>query len=491
MINETTAKPAIESTTGLRTFRGVVLYTLLPLAIIMAAPSAIADGDEIEALRVMIERMQQTHQQEMQAMKARLDALSRQPTRASSVDEDERLSGIEDDIEALYEGQTQLTTEDERFRWGAFPALAFEDFDHEPSIFEAELEFFVDAKIGNRLSAHAQLEFQAGAAGGEDVELELEQAYLEYVVNEGFKPRFGIMLMPWGQYNQRHFDPYQHLHSKPLVWTNVTPGTWHEGGMGFSGRRGFENSAINYEFYIINGIANTFTDGGGSPGASGGDNNSNKGLIGRIGYEMGNDTEFGFAGYLGDYDEEQESEMSGLAVDFRWRRDNFEFKGEYSYFDLEEGLVVARAAGGGHGKSSHEDDDHDDNGDHDEEVEALIGAPAYLYGYYIEGNYHFWPSFLNNSFLNNSFLNTQFPSSKLTASVRYGMVHLADDGDDDNDDGDFRDPDNEERRLSIGLNYRPVDTWQFALEYLFNDTDNEPVAFGNADGLIFSVSAQF
>ena len=159
--------------------------------------------------------------------------------------------------------------------------------------------------------------------------------------------------------------------------------------------------------------------------------------------------------YIGDYDDGngQQKTITGFDVDLDYVRGPFELLAEYAYFDPDDGVNA--------------------------KLEAM---PDELYGYYVQANYHFWPAALNDTFLTRGFANPT-----MTFAMRYGMAHIGDDG----DDGSTNDPDNEEHRWTLGINYRPVEAWVFKLEYLFNDTDNEELEFGDADGLTFSAGFSF
>ena len=58
-------------------------------------------------------------------------------------------------------------------------------------------------------------------------------------------------------------------------------------------------------------------------------------------------------------------------------------------------------------------------------------------------------------------------------------------------DGSLSEGANEEQRWTIGLNYRPVETFVFKFEYQFNDTENEALERGDRDGFLFSTTAAF
>ena len=100
-------------------------------------------------------------------------------------------------------------------------------------------------------------------------------------------------------------------------------------------------------------------------------------------------------------------------------------------------------------------------------------------GFYIEPRYHFWPKFLNNTFLGRG-----FKDPKLTLVNRYDWVDIGDDGDTGNGA-------NEEKRYTLGLNYRPIESWVFKLEYQWNTSKNEVLERGNKDGVMASMAIGF
>ena len=97
-----------------------------------------------------------------------------------------------------------------------------------------------------------------------------------------------------------------------------------------------------------------------------------------------------------------------------------EIIGEYAIFDLDTGVT--------------------DSG---------ILAPDKMHGGYIQTNYHFWFETFDNTFLGRGFADPTF-----TLACRLDRADIA-------DDGDANVGDNEESRVTIGLNYRPVETWVF------------------------------
>lgn len=69
-------------------------------------------------------------------------------------------------------------------------------------------------------------------------ELELEQAYVDFLLDRRFNVRAGMLLMPVGIVNERHEPPMFYGVERPLVDTVIIPTTWFEVGAGVHGELG-------------------------------------------------------------------------------------------------------------------------------------------------------------------------------------------------------------------------------------------------------------
>jgi len=69
-------------------------------------------------------------------------------------------------------------------------------------------------------------------------ELELEQAYLDFLLSRSFNLRAGMMLIPVGIINERHEPPVFNGVERPFVDTVIIPTTWFEAGVGAHGEIG-------------------------------------------------------------------------------------------------------------------------------------------------------------------------------------------------------------------------------------------------------------
>ncbi len=384
----------------------------------------------------------------------------------------ETIQELQQKVEVLEEDQTGTQEQymgllgelGKRTKLNLYGTLEFENFEHTDSVFDARnIELLLDVRAHQRFRIFSEIEFErtAETSGGDrQGEVEVEQGWIEYGVNRYINPRFGVILVPFGRYNLEHFDTYQDLTDRPIMARRVIPTTWAEAGAGFRGSiylgdmsssSWLQNFELSYELYAVNGLTEHISDT--SPrdarGAFGKDNNNNKALVGRLQISPCSVLKVGLSGYTGKYDKAG-NDMQGYDIDAKIVYDPFELLGEFADFELDEGL--------------------NDDG---------LSITENLQGGYVEGRFHFWPGFLNQTFLGRGLENPTF-----TAIARVGYAEIEDDGDTDTDD-------NREERFTIGLNYRPIESFVCKLEYQFNETDNEPLERGDNDGFIASVSAAF
>ncbi len=101
----------------------------------------------------------------------------------------------------------------------------------------------VSHRFSDRVRFVGELELEHAVVAGleEGGELELEQAYLDFLVSPAINFRAGMMLVPVGIINERHEPPVFHGVERPFVDTVIIPTTWFEVGAGVTGslRRGF------------------------------------------------------------------------------------------------------------------------------------------------------------------------------------------------------------------------------------------------------------
>jgi uncharacterized small protein (DUF1192 family) len=104
---------------------------------------------------------------------------------------------------------------------------------------QADLRRFVlffGHRFNDRLSFKSELEVEHAVASADDSgEVEVEQAYIDYRVNEGVNMKAGLFLIPLGILNETHEPPTYYGVERNEVETRIIPSTWREGGIGLYG----------------------------------------------------------------------------------------------------------------------------------------------------------------------------------------------------------------------------------------------------------------
>ncbi|TKS61430.1 MAG: hypothetical protein EWM72_00568 [Nitrospira sp.] len=342
---------------------------------------------------------------------------------------------------------------------------------------------FIYADITDRVKFATEIEIERGgtnAPQGTDGSIQIEFAQLDYLVNEIVNVRAGILLMPVGKFNLLHDSPLNDLVDRPMVSRIIIPSTWFEAGAGSYGTfYPTSLSKLDYEVYAVNGMSQTagaITDLGvrSARGSVSRDRDNNKAVVGRIAFSPMLGIEVAGSGYHGQYKPAAGTVGSGYidiyAVDWTLQRGPFEIIGEAAWSRISNNNATGTAGNG-------------------------IG-PAGMFGYYIQGNYHFMPEFLKK------WAPSHFSdASTFTAVVRWEQV------DTDTDNRTRSAPNTignrrELERLTVGLNFRPIEDTVFKVNWQYN-TQKNPLGLtpagdlGNAnspmdgDGFLFQMATYF
>jgi len=328
---------------------------------------------------------------------------------------------------------------------------------------------FIYADITEHVKFAAELEFERGgtnAAQG-DGSMTIEFAQIDYLVNEAINTRAGILLMPVGKFNLLHDSPLNDLVDRPMVSRIIIPSTWFEAGAGIYGSLyPSSQSKLDYEVYAVNGMSQqaggtgSITDAGvrNARGSVSRDRDDNKAVVGRVAFSPMLGIEVAWSGYHSTYKPSAGAVGTGrisiFALDWTLQRGPFEIIGESAWSRISNNNATGVAGN-------------------------PIG-PAGMQGYYIQCNYHFMPEFLKK------WAPSHFTdASTFTAVVRWEQV------DTDTDDrtrntsntlGNRRELD----RLTLGLNFRPIEDTVFKFDWQFNTQNNAKGLvnagdFGNAN----------
>jgi hypothetical protein len=321
---------------------------------------------------------------------------------------------------------------------------------------------FIYADITEHVKFASELEIEHGIRAAGEIEISLEFAHLDYLVAEPFNLRAGILLIPLGKFNLLHDSPLNDLTDRPLVSQFVIPSTMSETGAGiygtlYPGRTG----KLDYEFYWTTGPCSYNPDGvpriseeKGTKdsrqrkcefGSDGLDINNGKTFSGRLAYSPMLGVEVAGSGYFGNGSPSSYNPLSIFAVDWTLQKGPFELIGEAAWaYARGNDRAIAGSTFAAPGS-------------------LLLGvntlnpaaaAPRRLQGFYVQGNYHFMPSFLTR------LSPKRFgEGSTFTAVVRYDRVNLNLDNKGENQ--------GELEQISFGLNYRPVEDMAIKMSYQY------------------------
>jgi hypothetical protein len=247
-------------------------------------------------------------------------------------------------------------------------------------------------------------------------EVYVEQAFLDYRVNNFINLRAGLMLIPMGIVNEYHEPPTFFGVERPQLDYFIVPTTWREIGVGFTGN--IPNSSLKYQAYIVNGFS-SYNDGPTLRGYDGLRKGRQKGIESfmsspnvtvKLEYYGFSGLNVGLSGFFGNtestlYNGIEKSNIAAVAgadssvvgvsmigADVRYYKKGFTFRGQVNYASIsntDEYNAIPNASGN------------------------MNNLGSALFGYYAEAGYNVLRGFSNvktelTPFIRYSELNTQY-----------------------------------------------------------------------------------
>jgi hypothetical protein len=320
---------------------------------------------------------------------------------------------------------------------------------------------FLYADVWDRIRFGSEIEFEHEEPG-EDLEVKVEMAFVDWVIAEEFVVRGGALLVPLGRINVNHDGPVREITDRPMVSTFVIPTTLTEAGIGPRGSFHLGDAfAINYEAYAVNGFQLLDRDGElvvpvteieqilreGRP-SLGGDANGDVAATGRLSLERTSAWNLGGSWHVGTYDERADNLLAIIAGDSAVVWGPAALEGEIAWAGFER-----------------------------DDFAGTAGVPSHFWGYYVQASLTGMPGFLREA-VPSIFGET---SAAFTLAVRYDWVDL---------DGDRAEA------IEPGINFRPFADTVFKFSYRFGlrplGIRDIPGREGfNDDGFVFSLSSYF
>lgn len=119
---------------------------------------------------------------------------------------------------------------------GGYGELHYNNLDSKEEIDFHRFVLFFGHQFTDNLRFFSELELEHAISGdSQNGEIELEQAYIEYDLNQKLRARGGLFLLPVGILNETHEPPTFYGVERNPVEKNIIPTTWWAGGVSLNG----------------------------------------------------------------------------------------------------------------------------------------------------------------------------------------------------------------------------------------------------------------
>ncbi len=135
---------------------------------------------------------------------------------------------------------------------GGYGELHYNNLDSKTEMDFHRFVLFFGHELSDSVRFHSEVELEHALAGdGKPGEVELEQAYVEFDLNDRHTAKAGLFLVPVGIINETHEPPTFYGVERNPVEKDIIPTTWWEGGAGLSGELA---PALGYDFTVTSGL---------------------------------------------------------------------------------------------------------------------------------------------------------------------------------------------------------------------------------------------
>ncbi len=513
-----------------------VFLGALGVALLASGVRAQTTGMTAEERIKKIERqmldLQSKMREQMEALQREMKTLKEEQEKEAAEareEQEERIEQVQTAQEELGKRTLSLL---ERVKLGGYGSMRYDNSsldDLNGTFTFRRAVFTTDANIAPRLRFYSELEYErfrklelerrftpseGGLAveqaieGTDGSEIAMEQAWLQYDLNNWLSLRAGGVLVPLGRFNIRHDDNLWNLPRRSLVdrGTPVLPvaAAWDELGVGFVGRTLLgSQGALEYQLYVVNGASldaevediiqtrdpkrsklEAEVEFSPSTGTFFADTKDAKSVTGRLALSPAVGHELGASFYVGRYTPAflDDETLWSLGFDGLTHLGGVDLEWQYIFTRFEGIRNVARSFAGVV-KEQAEEVESEFSPDLETEIEfELANLARTKHGYWLEARYPFWLDALNDTFLGRGFTDPQ-----LVPVLRWEQVWLpsllqeaAFEG------GELTEFATESRfvhRITAGLAYRPMPLVGFTLAYEYTWT-NEGKSLGGVTNFL-------
>lgn len=233
-------------------FLFLITFVVAPIAAAQSAKEVDELRKKVAELEKQIESLRSTADSEqIEEMARRIEILTRE---IESLRIEKAAPAAADEFDAgLGQAASKIYRSGNGFSFGGYGEMVYHDYDDPGAT--SELDFlravlYTGYKFNDRVLFNSELEVEHAKVEGDEGEVALEFAYLDFRLRPEANVRAGLLLMPFGLVNEMH-EPTAFLGvNRPSVERSIIPATWRENGAGLYGDVG----PVSYRAYVVTGF---------------------------------------------------------------------------------------------------------------------------------------------------------------------------------------------------------------------------------------------
>ncbi|NQZ53618.1 MAG: porin [Piscirickettsiaceae bacterium] len=233
------------------------------LAVVSATQAATPSNEEIWQLLQQMQQQMTEVQQQNQQLKAENENLKDkvEATEQMALETSEAVEAV---AVATEEAVKNVSLIGDKTTIGGYGELHYNNLnDQHGSADKDEVDFhrfvlFFGHEFTDNLRFFSELELEHSLSGnGKEGEVELEQAYIEYDINDQHRVTGGLFLTPVGIINETHEPNTFYGTERNPIEKNIIPATWWEAGVMFSGEIA---EGFSYDVAATSGLSSKNSD---------------------------------------------------------------------------------------------------------------------------------------------------------------------------------------------------------------------------------------
>jgi hypothetical protein len=233
-------------------FLRIARHMLASVAVLATLPATLAWSTETPST----DEMWLIIQKQQGQIEALQDLLSM--SEQKDQEQDERLAVTDEKVEITGDMIEQVADNPTTGNWadrtslGAYGEMHYNNLDSKDEMDFHRFVMFLGHEYNENIRMFSEIELEHSLSGdGKPGEVELEQAYVEFDLNDQTRARGGLFLLPVGLINETHEPPVFYGVERNPVEKNIIPTTWWEGGASVLGRFG---EGFSYDLAVTSGL---------------------------------------------------------------------------------------------------------------------------------------------------------------------------------------------------------------------------------------------